>query len=195
MRHCLSARLSLLIMIRFRWDLVLGAYVNSRQVFEQHHLLLRRSQVVETGQFVLHYSYCLATILVLSRNVIRRLGVSKTKARIWTPYKKNAASCHLLTLVPRSRIFLPWRWRRSVPPKRRFTQELHGATSQKTAFFINVYILFFSLLNDNFDLCYYYYYYYYYYFVCFHVCFNVLFLQCLSVICLWLYVVFSHYVW
>jgi hypothetical protein len=43
--------------------------------------------------------------------------------------------CHLLTLVPRSRNFLPWRWRRYVPPKRWFTQELHGATSQKTAFF------------------------------------------------------------
>jgi hypothetical protein len=42
----------------------------------------------------------------------------------------------LLTLVPRSRIFLPWRLRRYVPPKRRFTHHLHGATSQKTAFFI-----------------------------------------------------------
>jgi hypothetical protein len=46
------------------------------------------------------------------------------------------SSSHLLTLVPRSRIFIPWRWRRLVPPKRRFTQHLHGATSQKTAFFI-----------------------------------------------------------
>jgi hypothetical protein len=43
---------------------------------------------------------------------------------------------HLLTLAPGSRIFLPWRWRRYVPPKRRFTQDLHGATSKKTAFFI-----------------------------------------------------------
>jgi hypothetical protein len=43
---------------------------------------------------------------------------------------------HLLTLVPRSLIFLPWRWKRYFPPKRRFTQDLHGATSQKTAFFI-----------------------------------------------------------
>jgi hypothetical protein len=41
---------------------------------------------------------------------------------------------HPLTLVPRSRIILPWRWSRYVPPKRRFTQELHSATSQKTAF-------------------------------------------------------------
>jgi hypothetical protein len=43
---------------------------------------------------------------------------------------------HLLTLVPRSRIFLPWRWRRYVPPKCRFTHDLHSDTSQKTAFFI-----------------------------------------------------------
>jgi hypothetical protein len=42
---------------------------------------------------------------------------------------------HLLTMVPRSWIFLPWRWRRYVPPKLRFTQDLHGATFQKTAFF------------------------------------------------------------
>jgi hypothetical protein len=45
---------------------------------------------------------------------------------------------HLLTLVPRSRIFLPWRWRRYVPPKRRFTQILHSTTSQKRAFFTSV---------------------------------------------------------
>jgi hypothetical protein len=31
---------------------------------------------------------------------------------------------------------LPWRWRRYVPPKRWLTPLLHGATSQKTAFFI-----------------------------------------------------------
>jgi hypothetical protein len=45
-----------------------------------------------------------------------------------------------LTLVPRSRIFLPWRWRRYVPPKRRFTQDLHCATSQKTAFFMLTFV-------------------------------------------------------
>jgi hypothetical protein len=45
--------------------------------------------------------------------------------------------CHLLTLVPRSRIFLHWRWRWHVAPKSRFnSQDVHGATSQKTAFFI-----------------------------------------------------------
>jgi hypothetical protein len=47
-----------------------------------------------------------------------------------------AGGCRfLLTLVPRPRIFLPWRWRRYVPPKRRFAQDLHGATSQKAEFF------------------------------------------------------------
>jgi hypothetical protein len=49
----------------------------------------------------------------------------------------NAVFCsHLPTLVPRLRIFLLWRRRRYVPPKRRFTQDLHGATTQETAFFI-----------------------------------------------------------
>jgi hypothetical protein len=31
---------------------------------------------------------------------------------------------------------IPWSWRRYDPPKRRLTPFLHGATSQKTAFFI-----------------------------------------------------------
>jgi hypothetical protein len=47
-----------------------------------------------------------------------------------------ASYSHLLTLVPRSRSFPPWRWRRYINPKRQFTQDLHGATSQKTTFFI-----------------------------------------------------------
>jgi hypothetical protein len=38
-------------------------------------------------------------------------------------------------VVPSSSILLPW-WRRSqVPPKRRFLQEPHGVTTQKTPFF------------------------------------------------------------
>jgi hypothetical protein len=36
------------------------------------------------------------------------------------------------------RLHLPWRRRRYVPLKRRFTQDLHGATSQKTAFFLRL---------------------------------------------------------
>jgi hypothetical protein len=59
-----------------------------------------------------------------------------------------AALCsHQPTLVPHSRIFLPWRWRRYVPPKRRFTQDVHRATSQKTAFFKLV--LDFNILLEN----------------------------------------------
>jgi hypothetical protein len=47
-----------------------------------------------------------------------------------------AGGCRLSLLVPRSRNFVPWRWRRCVTSKLRFTQDLHGATSQKTAFSI-----------------------------------------------------------
>jgi hypothetical protein len=43
---------------------------------------------------------------------------------------------HLLTMIPRSRIFLPWKRSRYLPPKRRLTQHIHSVTSQKTAFFI-----------------------------------------------------------
>jgi hypothetical protein len=48
---------------------------------------------------------------------------------------RDSVCSHLLTLVPRFRIFILWRWRRYVPPKHRFTKYLHGATSQKTVFF------------------------------------------------------------
>jgi hypothetical protein len=57
--------------------------------------------------------------------------------RVEKSASERDTSSHLLTLVPRLRIFLSWRWRRNVLPKRRFTQDLHGTTSQKTAFFIN----------------------------------------------------------
>jgi hypothetical protein len=45
------------------------------------------------------------------------------------------SASHLLTLVLRG-YFYPEDGGGYVPPKRRFTQYLHGATSQKTAFFI-----------------------------------------------------------
>ena len=44
---------------------------------------------------------------------------------------------HLLMLVPDLWIFIPWRWRRYIPPKHRFTQYLYSATSQKMAFFMS----------------------------------------------------------
>jgi hypothetical protein len=54
---------------------------------------------------------------------------------------------HLLTLIPRSRIFLPWRCRRYIPPKKsvhtRTTR--HHIPPQKTAFF-NVYSCFLLIL-------------------------------------------------
>jgi hypothetical protein len=43
--------------------------------------------------------------------------------------------CYLrLTLFLVYRFLSPWWWKRKVPPKRRFLQESHGVTSQKTAF-------------------------------------------------------------
>jgi hypothetical protein len=50
---------------------------------------------------------------------------NKWNESVWAEF-----CCHLFTLVPRSRIFLPWRWRRHVPPKSRFTQDVLGVTSQ-----------------------------------------------------------------
>jgi hypothetical protein len=62
-----------------------------------------------------------------------------------SPLERGTSVCsHLLMLVPSSRIFLPWRWSRYVPPKRRFTQDLHGFTFQKTAF---IKILWLEILN------------------------------------------------
>jgi hypothetical protein len=60
----------------------------------------------------------------------RKAGTSVSR------WLQSAVWSHLITLVSRSRIFLPWRWRRFVPPKCRFTQDLYSATSQKTKFFI-----------------------------------------------------------
>jgi hypothetical protein len=56
----------------------------------------------------------------------------------WVFSTGDSVCSHLLTLAPGSRIFLPWSWRRYIPPKRRFTQYvyLQGAKSHKTAFFI-----------------------------------------------------------
>jgi hypothetical protein len=51
--------------------------------------------------------------------------------------------------------WLPWKCRRYFPPKRRLTQDLHGATSQKAAFLIltpvktsNLTYVFFHSCND-----------------------------------------------
>jgi hypothetical protein len=59
-----------------------------------------------------------------------------SEERIASIFRVEEYASHLLTLAPRSRILLPWRWRRYVPPKCRLTQDLHSATPQKTIFFI-----------------------------------------------------------
>jgi hypothetical protein len=68
------------------------------------------------------------------------------------PPATNWAVCsHLLTLVPRLQIFLPCSWRRYIPSKRRFTQNLHGAASQKTEFFFKLHLtpMLFLLIDDE----------------------------------------------
>jgi hypothetical protein len=67
--------------------------------------------------------------------VLCRSCVNRRFAGLYRLHLQGGCS-HLLTLVSLTRIFLPWRWRRYVPPKRQFTQDLHSATSQKTAFLI-----------------------------------------------------------
>jgi hypothetical protein len=61
--------------------------------------------------------------------LIRELATSVSR------YLQTVCSL-MLTQVPRSGILLQWRWRRYVPPEHQFTQDLHGAASQKMAFFI-----------------------------------------------------------
>jgi hypothetical protein len=54
------------------------------------------------------------------------------EVRITSIFREKGIS-ELETTLPHW-FFSPWRWRRYVPPKRRFLQELHSVTSQKTAF-------------------------------------------------------------
>jgi hypothetical protein len=61
----------------------------------------------------------------------------------WVFSTGGSVCSHMLTLVLRSQIFIPWIWKRHIPPKRRFTQDLHGATSQKTALFLLKLIFYF----------------------------------------------------
>jgi hypothetical protein len=61
--------------------------------------------------------------------------------KMWGFHGGDYEECRLLTLDPRSRIIRPWRLRRYVPPKRRFAQDINGATSLKTAFFLIIVLL------------------------------------------------------
>jgi hypothetical protein len=54
--------------------------------------------------------------------------------RIWGTHSCSY-ECRSCTLVSCSADFLPWRWRRYLPPKHWFTYGLHGAISRKKATF------------------------------------------------------------
>jgi hypothetical protein len=68
-----------------------------------------------------------------------RLHLQGRIKNLWAMIQREqAAATWSRWFLARGFFLLPWRWRRYVPPKRRFIQYLHGATSQKTAFFIVV---------------------------------------------------------
>jgi hypothetical protein len=67
----------------------------------------------------------------------------------WLFLTGSPVCSHLLTLIPHSQIFLPWRWRQRDHPKREFTQELHGAISQKTTFFNTLFCFHGNIVTVN----------------------------------------------
>jgi hypothetical protein len=83
-----------------------------------------------------HLSGC-GAVQILCKLTFQR-NVSPPSSGQKNPRTRNQREQVATALVPRSLIFLPWRLRRYFPPKRRFTQDLHGTTSRKTAFFIVV---------------------------------------------------------
>jgi hypothetical protein len=66
-------------------------------------------------------------------SVNRRFGGAYRLVNRWP---RSVICSHLLTLVPRWRIYLPWSWRLYLPPKCRLRQKPRDVTSQKTTFFI-----------------------------------------------------------
>jgi hypothetical protein len=58
----------------------------------------------------------------------------------WLFSTGSSVCSHLLTLVPHSRIFLPWRWWRYVPRKHQFTQELHVPHPRTILYYSNYYL-------------------------------------------------------
>jgi hypothetical protein len=62
------------------------------------------------------------------------VSVKKSKTILITGRGGPYVADHCILLA----IHLPWKWRRYVPPKRRFQPHLHGTRSQKTIFFIDI---------------------------------------------------------
>jgi hypothetical protein len=112
------------------------------------------SHITFTNILLLPYEFRTYTYVFQVKTVYRRIRVNASFEVFTAVTMKNyvfrdvalCRSCvnrsfggtyrHLLTGGGRARSFGLWRWGRFVPPKRRFTQNLLSATSQKTAFFI-----------------------------------------------------------
>jgi hypothetical protein len=65
----------------------------------------------------------------------RNLAVTRNEARC-EEISSQRVSLRLTAKFLVLRFLSPWWWKRYVPPKRRFLQDPHGVTSQKTQFFI-----------------------------------------------------------
>jgi hypothetical protein len=78
--------------------------------------------------------YCRINKILHHSGSTRYIWIDIVRSEVFTTMKNavfwNVApcwSCVNVCLETRSQIFLTWRWRRYVPPKRRFTQDLDGS--------------------------------------------------------------------
>jgi hypothetical protein len=126
------------------WDVALCRSWVNRRFGGTYRLHLQGRKIRERGTSMSRILTYVKTTHAWTRAVALHLSFFKSSSNNWSflsfqnlkDCSSNPVCSHLLTLVPHSRIFLPWRWRRYVPPKRRFTQDLQGTTSQKMALFI-----------------------------------------------------------
>jgi hypothetical protein len=104
---------------------------------------MKNSVILATDKQICRISYISNNLILLSLFLILLLfwrmlssGMWHRVDLVWT----NVSEEHIASIFRVEGliwfILLPWRWRQYVPPKRWFTQDPHGATSQKTAFFI-----------------------------------------------------------
>jgi hypothetical protein len=128
-----------------------SAFVGIRPIMESEAIFLAARLPMVVHFFVILYTLCVMLIHFYmfyertSNLTVAKVALTQFPIRPWSwPLHNygNAVYCEECLVqpstdaIPRSQIFLPWRWRRYVPPTRRLTQYLHSTTSQKTTFFI-----------------------------------------------------------
>jgi hypothetical protein len=89
-------------------------------------------------QFILHFTvaFLLGHILVVPIFWFLEIEVIMKNAVFWdVALSRHCVNRHFGGTY-RLHLLILWRWKQCVPPKRQFAQDLHGARSQKTTFFI-----------------------------------------------------------